>query len=54
MARVSFAGVVKQVCLAYTPDAQMGDYVLVHAGFALSVVSHSQARDIMTELGADI
>ena len=32
MARVSFGGMVKQVCIEYTPDAEPGDYVLVHVG----------------------
>ena len=36
MARVSFGGIVKEVCLAYTPEAEVGDYVVVHVGFAIS------------------
>lgn len=42
--RVSFAGLVKSVNLAYTPQAQIGDYVLVHAGFAIAVVDAEEAR----------
>ena len=41
--RVNFAGVVKQVNLAYVPEAKTGDYVLVHAGFAISVIDEEQA-----------
>ena len=41
--RVSFAGIVKVVNLAYTPEAEQGDYVLVHAGFALTVIDEAQA-----------
>ena len=41
--RVNFGGIVKQVCLEYTPDAQPGDYVLVHVGFALSKVDETEA-----------
>lgn len=41
--RVDFAGVVKQVNLAYVPEAKTGDYVLVHAGFAISVIDEDQA-----------
>lgn len=44
MGRTNFGGVVKQVCLEYTPDVQCGDYVLVHVGFALSKVDEEEAR----------
>jgi len=44
MARVDFGGVVKEISLAYTPEAGVGDYVLVHAGFALNTVDHDEAR----------
>lgn len=42
--RVSFGGVVKEISLAYLPEAQVGDYVTVHVGFALSVVTEEDAR----------
>jgi hydrogenase expression/formation protein HypC len=44
MAKVNFGGIVKQVCLEYTPDAAPGDYVLVHVGFALSKVDPDEAE----------
>ena len=44
MARVSFGGIVKDVCLAYVPEAGVGDYVLVHVGFALSRIDEEEAR----------
>lgn len=44
--RVSFAGIVKEVNLAYTPEAVVGDYVVVHVGFALSVVDEAEAQEI--------
>ena len=44
MGRVSFGGIVKEVCLAYTPKAQVGDYVLVHVGFAISVLDEEEAQ----------
>ena len=44
MGRVSFGGIVKEVCLAYTPQAQVGDYVLVHVGFAISVLDEEEAE----------
>ncbi|WP_394842325.1 HypC/HybG/HupF family hydrogenase formation chaperone [Pendulispora brunnea] len=42
--RVSFGGIVKDVCLAYVPEAVVGDYVIVHAGFAISRVDETEAR----------
>lgn len=42
--RVSFGGVVKEVSLAYVPEAVTGDYVIVHAGFALSVIDADEAE----------
>ena len=44
MAKVSFGGLLKQVCIEYTPDALPGDYVLVHVGFALSKVNAEEAE----------
>jgi hydrogenase expression/formation protein HypC len=45
MSRVDFDGVVQEVCLATTPEAQPGQYVLVHAGFALNVLSDDEASE---------
>lgn len=44
MGRANFAGIVKEVCLEYTPEAELGDYVLVHVGFALGKVDQDEAR----------
>lgn len=44
MGRVSFGGVVKAVSLAYTPEAKLGDYVLVHVGFAIQTIHEEEAR----------
>lgn len=49
---VSFDGALKDVCLAYTPDVQPDDYVLVHVGFAISVLDEQAAREWLTELAA--
>lgn len=55
--RVSFGGIVKEVNLAYVPNAQIGDYVVVHVGFALDIVDEAEARKVfeyleqMDELG---
>jgi hydrogenase expression/formation protein HypC len=47
---VDFSGLRRKVSLAFTPEAREGDYVLVHAGFALSVVDEEEARKIFEEL----
>ncbi len=44
MAKANFGGIVKQVCLEYTPDVNCGDYVLVHVGFALQKVDEVEAQ----------
>jgi hydrogenase expression/formation protein HypC len=44
MAQVDFGGVVKDVCLAYVPEAQVGEYVIVHVGFALQRLDEESAR----------
>jgi hydrogenase expression/formation protein HypC len=41
---VSFGGITKQVNLAYVPEAKVGDYVIVHVGFAISIVDESEAK----------
>lgn len=43
MARVQFGGVVREACLEYVPETQVGEYVLVHVGFALSRVDEQEA-----------
>ena len=53
-ARVDFSGVVKEVNLAYVPEATVGDYVMVHVGFAISVVDEAEAALVfryLTEMG---
>ena len=44
MGRVDFGGVVKEVCLACVPEADVGDYALVHVGFAIATVDETAAR----------
>lgn len=53
MGKVSFGGIVKEVCLAFTPEAQVGDYVIVHVGFALSRLDEEEARQTL-ELLAEL
>ena len=44
MARVDFSGVQKDISLAYLPEAKVGDYVIVHAGLALSLLDEEEAQ----------
>jgi hydrogenase expression/formation protein HypC len=48
--RVAFGGVVKQVNLAYVPEAAIGDYVLVHAGFAIATIDAVEAQRMLRYL----
>jgi hydrogenase expression/formation protein HypC len=50
--RVDFGGAVKDVCLAYVPDAQVGEYVIVHVGFAISKVDEAEAHRTLAILAA--
>lgn len=54
MGKVDFGGVLREVCLEAVPEAEIGSYVIVHAGFALSVLSEREAQetlDALKELG---
>ena len=44
MGHVNFGGILKEACLAYVPEATVGDYVIVHVGFALSRVDEAEAH----------
>lgn len=44
MAEVDFSGVKKTVCIAYAPEAKLGDWVIVHVGFAISVLDEEKAQ----------
>src|ERR1035437_9955031 len=44
MAKVQFGGIVREACLEYVPETQVGDYVLVHVGFAISRVDEEEAQ----------
>jgi hydrogenase expression/formation protein HypC len=46
MGKVKFGGVRKRVCLEHVPEVQVGAYVLVHVGFALSVIDEAEARRV--------
>jgi hydrogenase expression/formation protein HypC len=54
MGRVNFGGVVKEICLAYLPQIAVGDYTIVHVGFAISRIDEASARETLrtfAELG---
>lgn len=54
MGKVDFGGVAREVCLAYVPEANVGDYVVVHVGFAISQIDQEEARQtfvLMKEAG---
>jgi hydrogenase expression/formation protein HypC len=63
MGKIDYGGIVKEACLAYVPEAQLGDYVIVHVGFAISRLDEDEAlatladlrevADLTKELGAD-
>ena len=46
MGKVDFSGIQKQVCLEHVPDVQIGQYVLVHVGFALSKIDEAEAQRV--------
>ena len=50
MGRVNFSGIVKEACLAYVPEVKVGDYVIVHVGFALSKVDEDEAQKVFEYL----
>ena len=50
MGKVNFGGILKEVSLAYVPDAKPGDYVVVHVGFALSIVDEAEANQVFEYL----
>jgi len=47
MARVDFGGVLKEICLAYLPEATVGEYTIIHAGFAITLVDEKSAQETL-------
>lgn len=47
MAKVDFGGVFREACLTYVPEAQVGEYCVIHVGFAISVLSESEAMETL-------
>lgn len=50
MGKVEFGGILKDVCLAFVPDAEVGHYVLVHVGFAISRIDEAEAAEVFSFL----
>jgi len=50
MGKVDFGGVIREVCLEAVPDAVLGNYVIVHAGFALNILSEEEAQETLAAL----
>ena len=54
MGKVDFGGITREVCLAYVPEAGVGDYVIVHVGFAISQLDEAEAHEtlqLLAEIG---
>jgi hydrogenase expression/formation protein HypC len=51
-AKVSFGGVTKEVSLAYVPDARVGEYVIVHVGFALNTLDEQEALRVLEDIAS--
>jgi hydrogenase expression/formation protein HypC len=49
-ARIDFGGVVKEISLAYTPEAQPGQYVLAHVGFSMALIDEDRAAEMLATL----
>ena len=47
MGEVDFSGVTREACLEYVPEAEVGDYVLIHVGFAINVLSEEEAQETL-------
>ncbi|MBX0329192.1 HypC/HybG/HupF family hydrogenase formation chaperone [Oscillochloris sp. ZM17-4] len=47
MGKVDFAGIVKDVCLAYVPEIQVGEYTIVHVGFAITRIDEESAQETL-------
>ncbi|HSL43778.1 MAG TPA: HypC/HybG/HupF family hydrogenase formation chaperone [Anaerolineales bacterium] len=47
MAKVDFGGVFREACLNYVPEAKIGEYCIIHVGFAISILSESEAQETL-------
>jgi hydrogenase expression/formation protein HypC len=47
MGKIDFGGVTREACLAYVPEAVIGDYTIIHVGFALNVIGEQEAQETL-------
>jgi hydrogenase expression/formation protein HypC len=50
MGKIDFGGVTREACLTYVPEAQVGEYALVHVGFVLNMISEQEAQETLNLL----
>ena len=50
MGRIDFGGVVREACLTYIPEAKVGDYTIIHVGFALNLIDEKEAMETIALL----
>lgn len=50
MGKIDFGGTIREACLSYVPEARIGDYVLIHVGFAISQISEAEAQETLSLL----
>jgi len=50
MGKIDFGGVIREACLSYVPEAQVGDYTIIHVGFALNCISEEEAQETLSLL----
>jgi hydrogenase expression/formation protein HypC len=50
MGKIDFGGVTREACLAYVPEARVGDYTVIHVGFAISLLSEAEAEATLETL----
>jgi hydrogenase expression/formation protein HypC len=52
MGRIDFGGVVREACLTFVPEAKVGDYTIIHVGFALNLIDEQEAKETLALLDA--
>lgn len=50
MGKIDFGGVVREACLTYVPEAKVGDYTIIHVGFALNLIDEEEAKETLALL----
>jgi hydrogenase expression/formation protein HypC len=50
MGKIDFGGVVREACLAYVPEAKVGDFTIIHVGFALNLIDEKEAKETLALL----